>query len=190
MEIISDKFLAEGIHFCIKNSEIFLDTAKTLLKQGYYRESYLLILYSLEEMGKIMMIGNYLFYTDSSERMTLWKKRFRDHGEKFWFSRDLDDIFNKIIPSEKNKDEEKKTILKQNIAYVDFKKNKFVYPNKVTEKETRELINKANKRISSLKDNHPSIEEDEKNIRENFEELKNMSFDDLKERAIKNGFSI
>lgn len=180
MKTPTNKKIAEGIHYCIKNAERFLVSASLLLKNDRFQDSYLLTLYSLEEMGKVILIWNVPFHVETKEKFNKWKKRFKNHEEKFWFSKDLDDAMEQRIPAESNKKEKQKVYIKQGIAYVDMKEDFFVAPKEISKELAAEVLAIAEKRLSFLRERHPSIEHSEERIFEACKKFKNLSLKELR----------
>lgn len=189
MKVPTHRAIAEGIHYAIKNADRFFQSAQVLLESKFFQDSYLLSLYALEEMGKIIVISNCLYYSTNSIQWELWLKKFRDHEQKFWFSKDLEDLSNKVIPLNKNKREKKNAILKQAVSYVNFKGDKFYAPDVISEEDAISMLETVKNRLKILKKNHPSVEHDEKGIGI-YEELNKLSPKELMEKVKKHGFDI
>ncbi len=179
--IINEKGIALGIHLCISNAERFLFSAKILAENNRRQDACLLSLYALEEMGKVPLVANLPFYFDQRETLSAWKKRFRDHEEKFHFSKDIDDFTLGRLPEEGNKIDRKKGKEKQDISYVNFQGNVLVPPADVDDKDLKELMKVASQRLSFLEQNHPSVESDELRLIETIPKLKGLTSDQLKE---------
>ncbi len=175
--------IAKGIHHSIKNAERYVQSAKEL-KTKDKQAAYLLFLYALEEMGKVPLIWNALFHTETKSEWLKWQRRFKDHAEKFWFSRDLEDFDERKLSNKENKAETKMAAKKLDVSYVSFD-GEFQPPEDVGEEELAKIELNCERRIAFLKRNHKSIEEDEKRIVEGYKKMKGLTQEELKE-MIKN----
>lgn len=174
----------EGIQQCIKNAERYINSGKTL-KATDRQTAYLLFMYALEEMGKVPLIFNGLFYSATKTKWQKWLRKFKDHGEKFWYSKDLDDFSEGKLADKQNAVEIKMASKKLEVAYVDLIDNEFKPPADVTEEDMIKIESDCEKRISLLKRNHLSAESDAKLMEEGYERLKDMTEDQLREVAEK-----
>jgi AbiV family abortive infection protein len=186
---LSPRVLAEGVHKCIENATLYISSAEILHKSSHNQHAYLMCLFAMEEMGKVPIIFNAPKYARSERGWRLWRKKFTDHGEKFWHNKDLEDIEAGIMPMHKNKSERKKEILKQDVAYVDFRGGLFDLPRKVSNDDVREVLETAKRRLEQLRGRHPSIEVDQERF-ESTDWINDLSVDELKALARKQGFQI
>ncbi len=181
---ISANSAAKGMHLCIQNAERYIQSAKEL-KSRDRQTSYLLFLYALEEMGKVPMIFNALFHSDTKIKWLKWQRRYKDHAEKFWFSKDLEDFDEKRLAKKENVADTKMANKKLDVSYVEFD-GEFQAPQEVSEAELAKVESDCERRIGFLKRNHKSVEEDEKRILDDYEKLKGMTEEQLRELAKKN----
>lgn len=149
---------------CIENVGEFLDSADTLIKQGHYREAFLLTMYAAEEIGKVVLIYNYPIYSESGVRLRKWKNRFLDHTEKFWFLRNIDEMERGYVPTDRKEEDGVLKNRRLEICYVDFRDDEFTFPKVVTENEVEEYFQQINEKYKNMKERHPSIEFVEKQL--------------------------
>lgn len=177
MAKVTPRKVAEGIQLCIANAERYLSSADVLSskdKQG----SYLLFLYALEEMGKVVLVSNALFY-ETDEQWSKWKAKFKDHAQKMWYSRDLDDIARGDTAKQENVSDKAKAKKKLEVAYVDLVNDSFVPPQAVSDEDLQSIRLVASSRLTFLKGNHPSVEYDEARFTAWYPRLRNASLSDL-----------
>lgn len=174
--------IAEGIHYCIANAERYFKSAR-LLKSRDRQTSYLLCLYALEEMGKIPLIWNILFYSDSEIKWMRWKKRFKNHEEKFWFSKDLDDFAKGNLAGKNNSKDLNMASEKLDVAYVNLNGTRFKPPKNITEGDIDAIQDLCKNRLLFLHKNHQSVPEDEKIVAEGYARLEGLSREHLEKMA-------
>lgn len=187
MKSVTSRKAALGIQISIKNAKNFIKVSEILIGKKCYREAYLLLLYALEEEGRVVLIWNSPFHSATEKSWQKYLLRFRSHDEKFWFSGDLDSF---AAGKQAFKSNKKKAALfskrKQRYAYVDFYENGFRSPKKVSRQEVGRILATAQKRLSYLKQNHPSAVSDEKNIESALKRLKGLTRQQI-EAMIKDG---
>lgn len=176
MQIVNHNKIALGVKSVINNAEKFLNAAKIIFKINP-RISYLLILYSFEEMGKVPLIMNLLFYTDTKAKWRKWQERFKDHEEKFQFSEDIDDFMKNKIPNHNH--EINHALIKQEISYVAFVGNEFKAPKQISQKELKTEYQKARNRLQYLKKRHSKLESIKRELK-GLEKQKGLSYEDWK----------
>lgn len=177
MQYPDHKAVAEGIHKCIKNAEEFYEAARCLLRLSKERESYLLNLYAMEEIGKILLLFNLQFHTDSDEHYKLWQQRFKDHEEKFQFSDDFEDFMKGRYPLHAHKQEGADR--RKKIAYVENEGNHFRAPDQVSLTDAKKLDKEVARRLAFLKEKHRSVESDIDSLKR-AEPLKGLTKEELK----------
>ncbi len=178
--VLTPRIVAEGIQHCIANARRYILAAKKLA-DGDMQTAYLLLMYASEEMGKVPLLATALYHTAPEHEWKKWLQRFKDHEEKFWFSKDLDDFAERRLGSNSNKTDETKAQAKLDVAYVWFDGAHFKLPKRVTAKGLNALREDCYNRLSFLVNTHVSVEADEKKIAAGYEKLKDMSDDEVKE---------
>ncbi len=178
MKSPSFQSIALGIHKCIDNAERYIIAGELLMKRDK-QSSYLLFLYALEELGKVVMISTFVFYAHSEIKLEEWKKRFRDHSEKFWFSKELDSFMEGNLPSLSDKAARSIAKKKLLVAYVDFDGKDFISPKMINEKELDEVDRSCRQRLTFVKSIHSSVEKDARIIEKKFAELNGLSLNEL-----------
>ena len=66
---------------CLENAEALIDDAKLLIQNGRIPRAFALCVLSVEELGKIVLLFDALFYETSEEWAEFWR-RFRKHIPK------------------------------------------------------------------------------------------------------------
>lgn len=149
---------------CIDNARRYIEAADYLVGKDI-QSAYLLYLYSLEEMGKVIMVFNAPYHSETKIGWKKWQKRFHNHGEKFWFSKDLETIAKGRLAKHQNQAERAKTQIKLDVAYVKFNGSQFSAPTTILKEDLDRISDEARKRLSFLDQNHPSSSETEISIR-------------------------
>jgi AbiV family abortive infection protein len=181
MKDITAKKAALGIQLAINNAESYIKASEVLINNKHYRKGYLLLLYALEEEGRVVLIWNSPFHTETDKTWRKWLKRFRNHNEKFWFSKDLDNFAaGKLAFKSNKKIGARFTEKRLNIAYVEFHEDKFISPKSIGKLDVNKLFIMAQKRLKYLKQNHPSVVSDTKNINSAIKELKGLTMQQMK----------
>lgn len=182
MKDITPKKAALGIRLTIKNAKRYIKASKILIGKKAYREAFLLLLYAFEEEGRIVLIWNSPFHADSEKLWQRWLKRFRNHDEKFQFSKDLDNFAAGKLAFKSNKKLAARFTKKRvDIAYIDFYNDGFISPKNINKRDVDKMLIVAQKRLLYLKRNHPSLAYDIKNITSGLKELKGRTVEEIKE---------
>lgn len=178
----SPRDIAEGIQMCIKNAEDFIESAFILFRKNKFRQSYILNSFAQEELGKILSIWNSMYYSDDKTKWASWKRRFYDHNDKIWFSKDVNDLMMKKLPENINSQIAKQDFEKRKkIIYVDIKDLKFIFPEDVQAEDVGKGIKDTKQKLLYHKKIHSSVEIDIKNIKNQFLNLSGKSYQELKQ---------
>jgi AbiV family abortive infection protein len=152
--MMNEESAAQAIIDCIDNAEDFLSAADVLHDHSKPRQAYLLTLYGMEELGKVPLVANAMFYSTAAEHKR-WRRRFLNHQEKFQFSDELEDLARGIVPDQSPVTDHAET--RTAIAYVGISNDEFVAPKTVSSEEAAELLLQARKRLALLRTRHPSL---------------------------------
>lgn len=183
MDIKPDpRIIAKGIQYCLKNVESYIESAEILLKSGKFRQAFILDGFAREELGKIINIMNAPFYFQNTEKRKSWEKRFMDHKDKLHFGFDVDDIMNKVLPENENREEAELLFKKRMDAmYVNYKEEKFVRPIDISKEEVEESIKITKERLKFHKERHPSIEHDIETLIKWHDKIKDKTYEELRD---------
>ncbi len=143
-----------GINKSLVNASDLYDDAEILFKKERYPRAYTLYQLSIEEIGKVSLIYNFLLYRniqDISEQKILIRQ-FTNHKSKTESSIGLDILLAFLISDQKlkkkiiyqvhkqEKELEQLNLLKNSSLYTDIKNGKFIQPKEIiTEKLTTEI---------------------------------------------------
>jgi AbiV family abortive infection protein len=177
-----------GINKTLANAIALYEDAEILLKNERYSRAYTLYQLSIEEVGKIILIYNFLIYQniqDISEQKKI-KREFTNHKSKTQHSIGLDILLAFLISDQELKKKilyqvhkqqnelEQLNLLKNSSLYTDIKNGKFIQPQEIiTEKLTTDIKFIAEVRLNLAKgffkiaiENFEQVSETVQNINE------------------------
>ena len=80
---LNDSQLAYGVSKCMDNAQQYFEEAKLLETNAYYRRACALAILGIEEIGKIMLLGNTAaFKLEDTEEWNKFWEHFRNHEAK------------------------------------------------------------------------------------------------------------
>lgn len=164
---LDDEKAAIGMHYCFLNAKDLYEDAKLLKKNKRYSRAFSLLILSLEELSKIPILLNTIFYSkdDDKEWNAFWKS-FNTHSDKqiIWsfYGKYLEKYFN-IYSFEDRYPPGLQPLLekgKQLSFYVNFFENDFIKPADFAKDNIEWLnwiIEFTEKRIKSFSNLHSSL---------------------------------
>jgi len=177
---LTDEQIASGMHLCYWNAKELFEDAELLNKSGSYARAFSLAILSLEELAKVPILAETLFYRkDDTEKWEKFWESFKSHSDKqlMWstygtflkkigidhygdrYSSDLQPLLDKF---------------KQLGFYVDFFKGQFIKPNDFANDNIEWLewiFEITRNRIESFSSLHSSLD-DSKGLVKVSEEIK------------------
>ena len=165
---LNDEKTAIGMHYCFLNAKDLYEDARLLKKNNRYSRAFSLLILSLEELSKIPMLLNTIFYPkDDDKKWNMFWKSFNTHSDKqiIWsfYGEYLEKYFNNYSFEDRYPPGLQPLLEKgkQLCFYVDFFENGFVKPDDFA-KDNMEWLNFiiefTEKRIKSFSSFHSSLD--------------------------------
>lgn len=164
---LNDEKAAIGMHYCFLNAKDLYEDARLLKKNKRYSRAFSLLILSLEELSKIPILLNTIFYSkDDDKKWNAFWKSFNTHSHKqiVWssYGKILEKYFN-IYSFENRYPPGLQPLLekgKQLCFYVNFFENDFIKPADFAKDNIEWLnwiIEFTEKRIKSFSGPHSSL---------------------------------
>lgn len=164
---LNDEKAAIGMHYCFLNAKDLYEDAKLLKKNKRYSRAFSLLILSLEELAKIPILLNTIFYPkDDDEKWNAFWKSFNTHSDKqiMWsfYGEYLEKYFNNYSFEDRYPPGLQPLLEKgkQLCFYVNFFENDFIKPDDFAKDNIEWLnwiIEFTEKRIKSFSSFHSSL---------------------------------
>jgi AbiV family abortive infection protein len=183
---LNDEKVAIGMHYCFCNAKDLYEEAKLLKKNKRYSRVFGLLILSLEELSKIAILLNTVFYSkDDDKKWNAFWKSFNTHSHKqiVWsfYGKNLEKYFNNYSFKDRYPPGLQPLLEKgkQLCFYVNFFDNDFIKPGDFAKDNIEWLnwiIEFTEKRIKSFSNLHSSLDKSKvivKSTKKIFNLLKN-----------------
>ena len=164
---LNDEKAAIGMHYCFLNAKDLYEDAKLLKKNKRYSRAFSLLILSLEELAKIPILLNTIFYSkDDDKKWNAFWKSFNTHSDKqiMWsfYGEYLEKYFNNYSFEDRYPPGLQPLLEKgkQLCFYVNFFENDFIKPDDFAKDNIEWLnwiIEFTEKRIKSFSSFHSSL---------------------------------